>query len=93
MISCVDGRCTVTGVITIANVAALVNEAGGLLSADDITVDLSGVTEVDSAAVSLLLEWRRQALRAKRTIRFTNIPANLKSLATVYGVSELLGEG
>jgi len=70
-----------------------VNEAGGLLSADDITVDLSGVTEVDSAAVSLLLEWRRQALRAKRTIRFSNIPANLKSLATVYGVSELLGEG
>ncbi|MBM3357575.1 MAG: STAS domain-containing protein [Betaproteobacteria bacterium] len=93
MISCVDGRCTVTGAITIANVAALVNEAGGLLSADDITVDLSGVTEVDSAAVSLLLEWRRQALRAKRTIRFSNIPANLKSLATVYGVSELLGEG
>jgi phospholipid transport system transporter-binding protein len=93
MISCADGRCTVTGPVTMSNIGALVAEGGRVLAAADITVDLSGVTEVDSAAVSLLLEWRRQALRAKRKIRFVNIPANLKSLATVYGVTELLGEG
>jgi phospholipid transport system transporter-binding protein len=42
--------------------------------------------------VSLLLEWRRQARRANRTIRYVNLPANLKSLAELYGVTDLLGE-
>jgi len=55
-------------------------------------VDLSGLTEVDSAAISLLLEWRRAAQRDKRKITYINLPDNLKSLATLYGVTELLGE-
>ena len=54
-------------------------------------VDLSGVTEVDSAAVSLLLEWRRAAARANRRVDFFNLPNNLRSLADLYGVSRLLG--
>jgi phospholipid transport system transporter-binding protein len=46
---------------------------------------------VDSAAVSLLLEWQRTARAANRRIEFVNLPENLKSLAALYGVSELLG--
>jgi phospholipid transport system transporter-binding protein len=42
--------------------------------------------------VSLLLEWRRRARHASRTVRYVNLPANLKSLAELYGVTELLGE-
>ena len=48
-------------------------------------VDLAGVTEVDSSAVSLLLEWRRQVKGA--ALRFANLPPALKSLADLYGVA------
>ena len=92
MISCNDGRCTVQGAITLDNVVALLAEGNGLFTAPQVTVDLSTVTEVDSSALSLLLEWRREAGRNQRVVRYLNLPANLKSLAQLYGVAELLGE-
>ena len=92
MISCSDGRCTVQGPVTMANVESLLEEGGRQFGGAAVTVDLAGVTEVDSTAVSLLLEWRRQARQANRDIRYVNLPANLKSLAQLYGVAELLGE-
>jgi phospholipid transport system transporter-binding protein len=90
MISCVDGRCALEGPVTMANVTRVLEESDRLFSGSDIVVDLAGVTEVDSAAVSLLLEWRRSARSANRNIAFANIPANVKSLAELYGVSDLL---
>lgn len=90
MIECRDGRCTLRGPITVANVVALLADGDRILTAPEVTVDLAGVTEVDSAAVSLLLEWRRQATRRGGTIQFVNLPDNLTSLARLYGVTELL---
>jgi phospholipid transport system transporter-binding protein len=90
MISCDGGRCEVRGPLTIATAAALVEEGRRLFVGENLIVDLSGVTEVDSAAVSLLLEWGRVARGGNRRIAFANIPANLKSLASLYGVLELL---
>ena len=92
MITCEGGRCAVQGPLTIATAAGLAEEGRRQFSAASVVVDLAGVTEVDSAAVSLLLEWRRAALAAGRHIAFIHLPANLKSLAALYGVSELLGE-
>ena len=92
MISCSGGRCTLQGPVTIASVHSLLEEGGRRIAGVEVTVDLAGVTEVDSTAVSLLLEWRRQAARANRTVRYVNLPANLRSLAELYGVTELLEE-
>lgn len=92
MIECRDGNCVVQGPITIENVVPLLAEGNGLFTAAQATVDLAGVAEVDSSALSLLLEWRREAARNGRSIRYLNLPANLKSLAELYGVTELLGE-
>ena len=91
MISCDGARCTVQGPITMGNVTAVLAESSALFSSPSVVVDLSGVTDVDSAAVSLLLEWRREAAKANRRIDYTNVPANLKSLAELYGVSHLIG--
>ena len=90
MLSCSDGRCTLSGPVTMRNVTAVLEESGRLFSGPRVVVDLGGVTDLDSAAVSLLLEWRRGARAANREIEFVNVPANLKSLADLYGVSELL---
>lgn len=93
MIACKDGRCTVQGPITVGNVVALLAQGREQLTAARQTVDLSSVTEVDSSALSLLLEWQRDAARHGRDIRFANLPANLQSLAKLYGVTDLLVMG
>lgn len=90
MIECNEGRCTLTGAVTLENALALREEGLRLFAVPEVTLDLAGVTEVDSAAVSLLFEWRRAALAANRTIRYVNLPDNLTSLAKLYGVTELV---
>jgi phospholipid transport system transporter-binding protein len=57
---------------------------------DSLTIDFAAVTEVDSAAVALLLEWRREAARLGKSLAFVNLPANLLALADLYGVSGLI---
>ena len=91
MISCEGERCAVQGPLTLSHVTAVLAESAPLFKSPRLVVDLAGVTEVDSAAVSLLLEWRREAARTNRTIEYANMPSNLKSLAELYGVSELIG--
>ena len=90
-ISCNAGRCVLQGPVTMANVTRVLEESARVFQGPEVTVDLSGVTEVDSAAVSLLLEWRRAAAAVNRRIEYTNVPANLRSLADLYGVAGLIG--
>jgi len=77
----------VAGPLNIESVPALLTQSSGMLSGVAV-VDLGGVTEVDSAAVSLLLEWRRQAQNT--TLRFAHLPPALTSLADLYGVTDLI---
>jgi phospholipid transport system transporter-binding protein len=90
MISCDGGRCAVQGPLTIDNAAAILEESHPLFAGGVVSVDLGQVTEVDSSAIGLLLEWRRGAERLQRKIEFINLPENLKSLAALYGVSEFI---
>jgi phospholipid transport system transporter-binding protein len=57
---------------------------------DRLTIDFSAITHVDSSAVALLLEWRREAARLGKSLLFENLPANLLALADLYGVTGLL---
>lgn len=90
-ITCDGERCVVQGALTMNNVTAVLEEGTRVFQGARIVVDLAAVSEVDSSALSLLLEWRRAAAAANRAIEYTNLPANLRSLADLYGVSELLG--
>lgn len=80
----------VQGRITIDNARTLLVDGLRQFGKDGLVVDLSQLEEVDSSAVSLLLEWLREAQRNQRKLRFTNLPDNLKSLATLYGVLDLI---
>ena len=55
-----------------------------------LVVDMSQVEAVDSAAVSLILAWLREAQRSQVTLCFSHVPDNLLSLTRLYGVAELL---
>jgi phospholipid transport system transporter-binding protein len=64
---------------------------GEKLLEDGVSVfDLSGLGHVDSAALSLLMNWHRFALEQGRNVEFRNIPENLLSLAKLYGVADLI---
>lgn len=80
--------------MVIANARA-VHEAGcRVLNAApqsaDLLLDLAGVTDVDSSALSTLFAWQRKAAERAVTVRIVNPPASMISLAALYGVSELL---
>ncbi len=83
-----NGRYRLEGPVVMGTVRPVLEEGKRLFGADGAVVDLSGVTEVDSSAVSLLLEWMRQ--RPDHTLRFDGLPENLVSIARLYGVLETL---
>jgi phospholipid transport system transporter-binding protein len=53
-------------------------------------VDLSGVTDADSAGLAVLIEWARGARLSGRSITYRSLPPRLAELARIGGVAELL---
>ena len=80
----------VEGALTLGTVSGLTGAAEEHLRQGAKVVDFRGVTEVDSSAVALALEWQRQAAVSNTGLRFANLPAAMQNLAKLYGVSELL---
>jgi phospholipid transport system transporter-binding protein len=56
-----------------------------------VQLDLSGVTRCNSAALGLLLEWRRQAAARKTALLLRNIPRSLLEIARVSELESFLG--
>ncbi|PIT51288.1 phospholipid transport system transporter-binding protein [Snodgrassella sp. R-53583] len=53
-------------------------------------IDVSGVTEADSACVALLIAAKRLAHRQKFMLHITGVPSGLITLMALYGVEESL---
>ena len=68
--------------VAVAGIAAI---RGG-----DTAFDLSAVVTCDSSAVAVLLAWQREAQARGARLQLSGLPADLVSLASVYGVSSLL---
>lgn len=66
----------------------------GLKSQTNTTVilDASALRRFDSAALAVLLEFKRQCLAASKPMSLVGLPKQLSDLATLYGISELLPE-
>jgi len=90
MIEFSDGRYRVQGPVTLATVRPLLEEGERRFDGTEVRVDLSGVTDADSAAVALLLAWARDAAVRGRRIRFEQFTKNLQSLIDLYELGELL---
>lgn len=80
----------VAGEILMDNANAVLVESNALEITEDLHIDFSAVTDVDTAALSLLIEWQRRALTANKKVVFTQLPESLISLATLYGVAEFI---
>jgi phospholipid transport system transporter-binding protein len=90
MLNFANNTLSLSGAVVIDGARNLLEEGRGYCVANDVTVDLSGVTELDSSAIALILEYRRAAESAGRHLKVSNIPVSVKSLATLYGVTDII---
>jgi len=58
-----------------------------------IEIDLSAVTDTDSAGLALLLEWITWANHTVREVRFIGTPAKIDAIAKTTEVDHLLRRG
>jgi phospholipid transport system transporter-binding protein len=83
-----------TGALSFESLPGVLAESAQFTARTDlperVVIDFAGITDIDSSAVALLLEWRREALARAKTLEFVNLPANLLALATLYGVADLI---
>lgn len=59
-------------------------------SGPQVVVDATGLSRFDSAALAVLLEFRRESLALGKRFSILGLPARLGDLATLYGIIELL---
>jgi ABC-type transporter Mla MlaB component len=86
-----SGAVTVTGRLTMAT-------SGGWLkkvlaqkgpSQKILSVDLAGVTEIDSSALAFVTSVHRLLTQQKCQVEWLNIPASIHGVATIYGADDL----
>jgi phospholipid transport system transporter-binding protein len=57
------------------------------------TIDLSQVTEADSAGLAVLVEWLATARKRGSTIHYHGIPAQILAVARISDLDDLLTDG
>jgi phospholipid transport system transporter-binding protein len=92
-----DGdRLSLEGPLNIQTVPAVLRFGLENFADGATTVDFAGVTEVDSSAIAMAIEWVR-AVRVGQAgkpagagLHFVNMPQSMISLAQLYGLAGLL---
>ncbi len=84
------GRLHISGPITLENAMTLREQSEQYFNRPQLLIDFSEVREIDSAAVSLMLEWSRKARATGCELRFTNLGESISSLTDLYGVEDLI---
>ena len=86
-----SGRFRVSGVLDATTVGDLLKQSRDhFANAGPLEIDLTGVSEADSAGLALLIEWVRMAKEAGSTIRFDHVPGQISALARISEVEDLL---
>ena len=88
-----DGRVQLSGELTFESTPNLYRQTEALFRDNRTidTIDLAGITTVDSAGLALMLEWQAGRVAAGKELRFRNAPSSLVSLAQLCEAFDLLG--
>ena len=87
------GQFKLHGLVNFATSAVIEEQGARLLlkSGDDCwEIDLKGISQADSSALSVFLSWIRLAQENQKSICFAGMPDELKALAQVCGIQQLL---
>ena len=84
-----EGLVKIEGILDFNTVKSLKNQTIGLFKgASEIQFDLSAVSQSNSAALALMLEWLKIAEKNQVSLSFSNFPEHLRQLARVYGIEQ-----
>lgn len=89
-----DGRFSISGEMTFETAEKMLRASERLFDEhSQIEVDLTDITDSDSAGLALLLEWVTWANHSVREIRFTGMPEKILAIAKTTEVEPLLARG
>lgn len=76
--------------LNFSNAREVLKEGLDVIARGEHECDLGNLVQIDSTSVAVLLAWQRAALEKRSSLRFIHTPESLVSLATLYGVNDLL---
>ncbi len=79
-----------SGDVVIATANDILKASQAFPLTQNTTVDFAGVEDIDTTAVSLILEWKRRAAKENQSLTCVNLPNNLTSLVQLYDVADLI---
>ena len=79
-----------SGSITYDEIPSLIEKIKNFNWSDSIQVDFSQVKHVDTSALSLIFELKRNAKKHNHSVMINTPPKNLLKLAKLYGVEDLI---
>lgn len=79
-------RWQLSGDLIIENINQVLAASKALTLTGTTQLDFANVTDVDTSAISLILEFKRRAATEMAELSLSNVPANLISLMQLYGV-------
>jgi phospholipid transport system transporter-binding protein len=82
------GEYRVSGELTFATASELLKASPAFDR--DVVIDLAAMTAIDSAGLALLIEWYRTASHNNKGIRFSGVSAQLRALAKISEIDQLL---
>ncbi len=84
-------RLEASGAMNLASAAQALRAGLGLIPrGQSCTIDLSRVTEADSAGLAVLVEWLATARKREAVIRYEGIPAQILAIARISDLEDLL---
>ena len=86
----VDNYWQLSGDVVIGSAKTILIASQGFEIESNTKIDFAQVADIDTTALSLILEWKRRAQTENKTLSFINLPDNLTSLSELYGVGELI---
>jgi phospholipid transport system transporter-binding protein len=90
MISERDGQLLVSGPMNQQTAAELLERGRDLVRSSDHRLNLRDVSAVDSSALAVVLAWMRTSRAAGRQLAIVEPPKAFTSLASLYGIEEVL---
>lgn len=88
-----DGRISVSGDLHFADAVAACEAGRRLVLAapgPSVTVSLAGLGRINSASAAVLVDWRRVAAAAGKTLVVRDVPDRLAGILRLSGLDEVL---
>ncbi|MDR9436563.1 MAG: STAS domain-containing protein [Thiohalophilus sp.] len=87
-----DNSYLISGELNMQTVPGLLQQVEPILgrSQGEVCFDLQAVTRSDSAGLALLVEWMQFARQQDRKLTFRNLPDQLRDIARISGLEDLL---